>query len=81
MKSKVVWACMLLLSAAFLCSCGGRKAPEENPFRMEQALTQSYENILFYPFETNEEIQKYYPKAREESTVKHGLHVRIICCV
>ena len=67
---------MLLLSAAFLCSCGGRKAPEENPFRMEQALTQSYENILFYPFETNEEIQKYYPKAREESLHAVIRHLR-----
>lgn len=76
MKSKLVWACMLLLSAAFLCSCGGRKAPEENPFRMEQALTQSYENILFYPFETNEEIQKYYPKAREESLQAVIRHLR-----
>ena len=76
MKSKLVWACMLLLSAAFLCSCGGRKAPEENPFRMEQALTQSYENILFYPFETNEEIQKYYPKAREESLHAVIRHLR-----
>ena len=76
MKSKVVWACMLLLSAAFLCSCGGRKAPEENPFRMEQALTQSYENILFYPFKTNEEIQKYYPKAREESLQAVISHLR-----
>ncbi len=74
MKRKIVWTTVLILSAILLCSCGGKKVPEENPFRMEQPVSKSFENILFYPFETNAEIQNYYPKAMEESlqaAIKH----------
>ncbi len=74
MKKGIVLATVLIFSAVLLCSCGGKRTAEENPFRMEQPVSQSFENILFYPFETNAEIQKNYPKAMEESlqaAIKH----------
>lgn len=74
LQRRIVWATILMLSVVLLCSCGGKKVVEENPFKMDQPVSKSFENILFYPFETNAEIQKYYPKAMEESlqsTIKH----------